>query len=289
MNSAISSPLLFLGAPGLIGTHVIPALVAAGTDVLAGSRRGLAIGGAPGAAIDMRDRDSLARTMQGIGTVAFVISDVIDMETLGLNVVAAAQSAGVNRLLWFSSFRASPENQARFSCRHPAIDDAVRNSGIAYTTLRPSFFMQDFIAFYGEAIRTTGTIYLPLGDARVSHLDLRDLAEAAVAVLKDDRHLGSTYDLSGPEALHTSEVAEQIGSATGKTIRYEAVPAAVFESSLRDAGADPWFAAGLAELYAWIRDSGVGSEVTPAAEQVLGRQPTTFRKFAVDHRSEWLG
>jgi len=155
--------------------------------------------------------------------------------------------------------------------------------------LRPSFFMQDFIAFYGEAIRTTGAIFLPLGDARVSHLDLRDLAAAAVAVLTDDRHLGRSYDLNGPEALHTAEVAEQIGSAISRTIRYEAVPAAVFESNLIDAGADPWFAAGLAELYAWIRDSGIGSEVTPAVGQILGRQPTSFRKFAVDHRSEWLG
>jgi uncharacterized protein YbjT (DUF2867 family) len=289
MNPSITSPLLFLGAPGLIGNHVIPALVATGANVLAGSRRGSAVGGATGAAIDMRDRESLARAMQGFHTVAFVISDVIDMETLGLNVVAAAQSAGISRLLWFSSFGASPENNARFSCRHPVIDEAVRSSGIPYTTLRPSFFMQDFIAFYGEAIRTTGAIFLPLGDARVSHLDLRDLAAAAVAVLTDDRHLGRSYDLNGPEALHTAEVAEQIGSAISRTIRYEAVPAAVFESNLIDAGADPWFAAGLAELYAWIRDSGIGSEVTPAVGQILGRQPTSFREFAVDHRSEWLG
>jgi len=149
----------------------------------------------------------------GIATVAFVIPDVIDMEVLGLNVVSAAQSAGVRRLLWFSSFGASPKNEARFSSRHPVIDEAVRSSGIPYTILRPSFFMQDFTAFYGETIRTAGAIFLPLGDARISHLDLRDLGEAAVAVLRNDRHLGSSYDLSGPEALHTSEVAEQIGSA----------------------------------------------------------------------------
>jgi uncharacterized protein YbjT (DUF2867 family) len=237
----------------------------------------------------MRDREDLARTMHGVATVALVVPDVADMEALGLNAVAAAQTARVKRLLWFSSFGASPENNARFSRRHPVIDEAVRSSGIPYTTLRPSFFMQDFIAFYGEAIRTAGAIFLPLGDARVSHLDLRDLAAAAVAVLTEDRHLGSSYDLSGPEALQTSEVAEEIGSAIGRTIRYEAVPATVFESALIDAGADPWFAAGLAELYAWIRDSGVGSQVTPAAEQILGRRPTLFRKFAIDHRSEWLG
>jgi len=288
MNPSISSSVLFLGAPGLIGNHVIPALSRAGIPVLAGSRRGLVVGNVPGVAVDMRDPKTLARTMQGIGTVAFVIPDVIDMEALGLNVVAAAQSAGVRRLLWFSSFGASPKNEARFSRRHPVIDEAVRSSGIPYTILRPSFFMQDFTAFYGETIRTARAIFLPLGDARISHLDLRDLGEAAVAVLRDDRHLGRSYDLSGPEALHTSEVAEQIGSAIGRTIRYQSIPAAALEAQLRGAGADPYFAEGLAELYAWIRDSGLGSEVTLAVEQLLGRKPTPFRKFAIDHRSAWL-
>src|SRR5215831_15343518 len=102
MKPSLSSPLLFLGAPGLIGNHVIPALAEIGVPVLAGSRRGLSVGGARGVAVDMRDRESLARAMRGITTVALAISDVVDMESIGLNV-SAAHSAGVNRLLWFSS------------------------------------------------------------------------------------------------------------------------------------------------------------------------------------------
>ena len=288
MNPSLSSPLLFLGAPGLIGNHVIPAFAEAGVPVLAGSRRGLSVGSACGVAVDMRDRESLARAMRGIATVALVIPDVVDMESIGLNVVSAAQAAGVNRLFWFSSFGAKPENQARFSRRHPVIDEAVRASGIPYAILRPNFFMQDFAAFYADTIRTTDTIFLPLGDARVSHLDLRDLAEAAVAVLKDDRQLNRTFDLSGPEALHTSEVAEQIGSVPGRPIRYQRITAAEMEASLRDAGMDPWFAEGLAELYACVRDSGLASEVTDTTEQLLGRKPTSFRQFAVDYRSAFL-
>jgi uncharacterized protein YbjT (DUF2867 family) len=288
MNPSSSSPLLFLGAPGLIGNQVIPALISAGISVLAGSRRGLSVGGAPGVDVDMRDPKSLARAMQGAAAVGLVIPDVQDMELLGLNAVAAAKSAGVHRLLWFSSFGAKPDNQARFSRRHPAIDEAVRASGIPYTILRPNFFMQDFSAFYGPTIRTTGKIFLPLGDVRVSHLDLRDLAAAAVSALTNDRHLNRTYDLSGPEALHTSQVAEQIGSAIGRTIRYQAISVAEMEASLRETGMDPWFSEGLAELYGWVRDSGLGSEATDAAEQLLGRKANPFRQFAIDERSAWL-
>ena len=288
MNPSNSFPLLFLGAPGLIGNHVITALIKAGCTVLAGSRRGLSVGGAPGVVVDLRDPESLARAMRGMATVGLVIPDVNDMESLGLNAVAAAKAASVRRLLWFSSFGAKADNQARFSSRHPAIDEAVRASGIPYTILRPNFFMQDFTAFYGETIRTTGTIFLPLGDARVSHLDLRDLAEAALVALTNDRHLGKSYDMSGPEALHTAEVAEQIGSAIGRKIRYQPISVTAMEASLREAGMEPWFAEGLAELYGWIRDSGLGSEVTDAVEQLIGRKAIPFQQFAADYRLAWL-
>ena len=109
-----------------------------------------------------------------------------------------------------------------------------------------------------------------------------------LAALTNDRHLNKSYDLSGPEALHTSEVAEQMGSAIGRTIQYQPIPVAAMEESLREAGMDPWFAEGLAELYGWIRDSGLGSEVTEAAEQLLGREAIPFRQFAIDARSAWL-
>ena len=288
MNPSNSSPLLFLGAPGLIGNQIIPTLRKAGCTVLAGSRRGLSVGGAPGVVVDLRDPESLARAMGGMAMVGLVIPDVRDMESLGLNAVAAARAAGVRRLLWFSSFGAKADNRARFSRRHPVIDEAVRASGIPHTILRPNFLMEDFTAFYGETIRTTGAIFLPLGDARVSHLDLRDLAEAAVAALTNDRHLGKTYDLSGPEALHTAEVAEQIESVIGRTIQYQPVSVPAMEASLREAGMDPWFAEGLAELYGWIRDSGLGSEVTDAVEQLTERRATPFQRFAADNRSAWL-
>jgi len=288
MNTSNFSSVLFLGASGLIGSSVTPALIKSGYSVLAGGRRGLSVGGAPGIGVDMRDPKNLVRAMRGIPTVALVLSDIPDMESLGLNVIGAAKAAGVCRLLWFSSFRAKRENQARFSCRHPMIDEAVRASGIPYTILRPNFLMQNFSVFYGETIRTTEVIFLPLGDARVGHLDLRDLAEAAAAALTDDRHINKTYDLSGPEALHTSEVAKHIGSAVGRTVRYQPVSVAEMEANLRVAGMDPWFAEGLAELYGWIRDSGLASELTDDLERLLARKGTSFREFALDERSAWL-
>ena len=146
MNPSNASSLLFIGASGLIGSLVTPALMKAGFSVSTAGRRGLSVGDAPGIAVDLRDSTNLARAMQGVATVALV-PDVPDMEAIGLNAVNAAKTAGVRRLLWFSSFGAKPDNQARFSRRHPVIDEAVRDSGIPYTILRPSFLMQNFTFF----------------------------------------------------------------------------------------------------------------------------------------------
>jgi uncharacterized protein YbjT (DUF2867 family) len=286
--SSTNSPLLFIGASGLIGSLVTPALMKAGFSVTTAGRRGLSVGGAPGIAVDLRDSTSVPRAMQGVATVALVLTDAPDMESIGLNAVNAAKAAGVRRLLWFSGFGAKSDNKARFSCRHPLIDEAVRVSGIPYTILRPNFLMQNFTFFYGDIIRTTGTIFLPLGDARISHLDLRDLADAAVAALADDQHLNQTYDLSGPETLHTGEIAEQIGAATGRNIQYQPISVPEMEAGLRDAGMDAWFAEGLAELYGWIRDSGQASEVTDSVDRLLGRKATPFRQFALDERTAWV-
>ena len=283
-----SSSLLFIGASGLIGSLVTPALMKAGFAVSTAGRRGLSVSNAPGVVVDLRDFTSLVHAMQGVATVALVLTDAPDMETIGLNAVNAAKAAGVRRLLWFSGFDAKPDNKARFSRRHPFIDEAVRASGIPYTILRPNFLMQNFTFFYGQIIRTTGTIFLPLGDARISHVDLRDLAAAAAAALTGDQHLNQTYDLSGPEALNTEEIAEQISAATGRNVRYQPITVAEMEAGLRDAGMDDWFAEGLAELYGWIRDSGQASEVTDSVERLLGRKATTFRQFALDERAAWL-
>ena len=111
MNSSDSSSLLFTGASGLIGTFVTPALIKAGFSVSTAGRRGLPVGGASGVAVDLRDSTSLVQAMQGVATVALVLPDAPDMESLGLNAVHAAKAAGVRRLLWFSSFGAKRDNQ----------------------------------------------------------------------------------------------------------------------------------------------------------------------------------
>ena len=64
-------------------------------------------------------------------------------------------------------------------------------------------------------------------------------------------------------------------------VRFDRPRVVRVEASLREAGMDPWFAEGWAELYGWIRDSGLCSEVTKAAEQLLGATKGTLRWGAI--------
>jgi uncharacterized protein YbjT (DUF2867 family) len=92
MNASKFSPVLFLGAPGLIGRPVTLALIKSGFSVLASGRRGLSVDGAPGIAADTRDPKNLYQAMESISRVALVVPDVADMESLGLNVITAAKA-----------------------------------------------------------------------------------------------------------------------------------------------------------------------------------------------------
>src|SRR5260370_8840187 len=91
--------------------------------------------------------------------------------------------------------------------------------------------MQNMSTFTAETIRARAAFYLPAGDARISHIDVRDLARVAVTVLTDTSHIGQAYDLSGPEALSYEEIAQKLSDATGREICYVDISQADFKKA----------------------------------------------------------
>lgn len=63
--------------------------------------------------------------------------------------------------------------------------------------------MQNFITFFGQTIKTQNAFYLPVGDGKVSVVDVRDVAAVAVQALTSDNqyHEGKAYNITGGEAL----------------------------------------------------------------------------------------
>lgn len=107
------------------------------------------------ARVDLETGDGLDASLAGATTVFLATGDMIDQVAAELRVVEAARRAGVGRIVKLSIM--SAESEAFFYARvHRAIERGVEASGIAYTLLRPGGFMQNFIQYYGHAIRTEG-------------------------------------------------------------------------------------------------------------------------------------
>ena len=100
-------------------------------------------------------------------------------------------------------------------------EEIIEQSGIPFTFLRPNEFMQNFINFHSPSIKGKNAFYIPLEDAKVSLVDVRDIAAVAVKSLTDeDLHKNKTHLITGPEALSYHQVAEILSNRIGRKINY---------------------------------------------------------------------
>ena len=100
---------------------------------------------------------------------------------------------------------------------HAANEQHIRESGLAFTFLRPNSFMQNFITYFPPR---NGAIYLPWGNGTASFVDTRNIASVAAEVLTSDGHEGRTVHPHRPAALGIAEVAEILFDVAGREFKY---------------------------------------------------------------------
>ncbi len=227
---------------------------------------------------DLTQSQTLEAALTGADKAYFVTSG--EITTLSERFYTAAQRAGVRQIVRLSgSFLVSPDAPVQFDRWHYQAEQALERSGIAYTHLRPSFFMQN-VLFFGAS----GTLALPMADARVNLVDYRDIAAVAVAALTGEGHKGQTYAITGPEALTFSEVAARLTTASGRPFRYVPVSEGEFAQMIVQWGLPAAVATDLAKEYALI---GAGhpafSVVTDTVPRVTGQAARSVDRFAHDY------
>lgn len=167
------------------------------------------------------------------------------------------------------------------------VERHLEGLGVDYALLRPNWFMQNYHpGFLSRQVREEGSFSLPFGDARVSMVDVRDVAAVAVVALTGPGHAGRAYTLTGPDALTQDEAAEILSDVAGREIAYQAVDDDSMRAVLREAGWRPEQVEVMLGLFASIRN-GARAAVTPDVEEVLGRPATRFRSYAEDHVRAW--
>lgn len=280
--------ILVTGGVGTVGSEVVRLLLAAGHSVRATAHFPDYEAEARAVAADFVEveylrPETLEPALRGVSRLLIIVPETPDSQRATRNLVKAAEIDGVERVVKLSFLNAGSGRGGRVPEWHARSEKVVRSSQIPWTILRPNLFMQNFATLYGPSIITKGAFRLPLGDGRVSYVDVRDVAAVAAAALVGDGLEGQTLDLTGPEAYSHERIAEMLSTATGSTVRYVDENGSDARVCLERVGKVAELTAGLEELWEGVR-AGDFATVSPVVNDVLGRPAIGFETFAEDYR-----
>ena len=164
---------------------------------------------------------------------------------------------------------------------HRPVEKAIESSGLAWTFLRPNSFMQNVTTFMGETIKAEGAFYSASGDAKVSHVDVRDIAAVAVKSLTESSHEEKAYTLTGPEALTYDDLAGALTKALGRSISHINLSPQDLKNGMLADGMPEELADRMLDLERYFREDQA-SRITDDIARVTGRDPTRFSQYARD-------
>lgn len=263
-----TKPILVLGGTGKTGRRVAARLAAQDIPTRLGSRSAQP-------PFDWVDRSTWAPALNGVQSV--YLSYYPDLAVPGaVEAVGAfaelAVTKGVPRLVLLAG-RGEPEAELA--------EQAVRDTGAELTTLRATWFCQNFSEDYMLEHVLSGTVALPAGDTPEPFVDAEDIADVAVAALTDDRHVGELYELTGPRLLTFAEAIEEISRATGRDIRYLPVSIEEHARTALEHGVAEEVVELLTYLFSEVLD-GRNARLTDGVRRALGREPRDFADYARD-------
>lgn len=272
--------VLVTGATGTVGSALIPALQARGVSVRAMTRdAGRAVPGAETVVADLREPDSVAAALKGVDAVFLNSPSTADAAALQIRFADLARDTGVPRLVVLSQYAARADSPVRFLRWHAEVEAHLQTLGLDHTVLRPNLYLQALLGFARTIAQ--GWFAAPIGDAAISAIDIRDIADAAAAVLTGTGHTGRTYTLTGPRAVTHDQIAEALAAATGRDLAFHNASADQFAAALTGM-IPPWQLEGLVEDYAHYA-RGEAAEVSTAVDDLTGHPARDVADFARDY------
>ena len=280
-------PLVLTGLTGRLGGAIAEAVAAQGIAARAlirptANTAHLQRLGLPTVYGDLRRPRELADALRGASTVLLLTGDAPDQVEMETALVDAAVRCGARHLVKVSAQSAGLEPPVSFGRLHRRSEQAVEASGLPFTILRPTFFMQSLLLAAAPIGR--GVLPLPAGSGRVAMIDRRDVARATAAALSRPTHTEGTWTLTGPRALDFREVAASISRTTGRRVRHLDPPLPVARLLLMAGGGlSRWESGLVVELFGALRENAQ-APVTDGVEQLTGVRPHGLEQFLQDHR-----
>jgi uncharacterized protein YbjT (DUF2867 family) len=285
--------ILVTGATGTIGSEVVKQLSSAtpAVNIKAGVHSAQNVKKVKDGdrvevvVIDYNKLETLKEALSQVDKLFLLTPDVPNAHELASNMVSEAKKAGIRHIVKQSVMGADLEANVGTLRLHHQAEKIIEQSEIPFTFLRPNEFMQNFVNFHSHFIKNNNAFYLPLEDAKVSLVDVRDIAAVAVKSLTEDRsdkHNNKTYLITGPEALSYYQAAEILSSATDKKISYVNISEEEARGAMKEMGMSDWLINTISELHDYFR-KGNASQVSSAVEEVTGKKPISFSQFAKDY------
>lgn len=281
--------VLVIGATGAVGGRVAKGLLGKGLAVRGATRdpEGATRDAGDGLGFiefDYERPETFAPALEGVDRV-FLVARPGDEhpDRVAAPLIEEMGRQGVQRVVNLTAM--GVETRDDLALRR--VELMLEESGIGFTHLRPNWFMQVFSSGpLHAAIRRTGRIRLPVEDAKISWIDVRDIAGVATAVLTESGHVGRAYTLTGGEALDHDEVAALIAEASGTTVGYESISEDEMRQAVVAAGLGPALAERQIGFYRLVR-AGFCAPVSRDVRAVLGRDPIRFERFAREYAGCW--
>ncbi|MCA3693188.1 SDR family oxidoreductase [Aquidulcibacter sp.] len=276
------SKILVIGANGTVGTELVRLLSDQGHDVVRATSR--APTSAQEAHLNLITGEGLATVFAGIDA-AFLLSPpgYTNQNELLNPVIDQAVASGVQKLVLMTAMGANADEAAPFR----KVERHLEQSGLAYNIIRPNWFMQNFHTFWIQGILEQGKVLLPVGKAKGSFIDARDIAAVVSVLLTQRDRDNQDFDLTGGEALDHDEVAALLSNATGRTIVYEEISDEAMLAQLLATGLPTDYAHFLITILGFFK-AGYSEAITPAVETITGTKPRAFAAYAQDFKDAWV-
>ena len=266
--------IALVGATGTIGRHVAAGLAAAGAPARALVRDpGRSRVPLPAVHADLRDPAALRRALSDADQLFLLTPHCPDQDLLERAAVDAAVTVGVRRIVKVSGGAPTlgPNGPTSTAIAHWRSERHIEHSGLRFCFLRPSFVMQNLLTMRPKR----GLLLAPMGRGKIAMVDARDVADCAVAALRNPDMPDTAWQLTGPRGVTFGEVASRIGA------RYVNVPLRIAAGTLRRRG-ESAFAIEHATRMAAYFATGADGAPTKGVEQLAGHPPRTLDAFLSD-------
>ncbi len=285
----MNASILVTGATGNVGSEVVQILrskgVAFRAAVQIGKENATGLHETECVHFDFLDSSTFGAAFTGVKSIFLMRPPALANPKKDMApAIEAANKAGVRNIV-FMSLLGAEKNQV---LPHRKIENLIAASGMNFTFLRPSFFMQNLSSINAPEITTLNEILVPAGRGRTSVIDVRDIAAVAVEVLTQEGFENTALALTGGEALTYYELAEILTRVLGRPITYKNPSILRFILAMRKRGFNGAFVAVMTAIYT-VNKLGLAASVTPDVERVLRRKPILFEQFATDYRDTWIG